>query len=173
MKRVLALVSSLILLGASSAYAAPVSSSSGKATIAVVNVQQLFQSSPRISNLNKQLQEKFKPRQDKLMTAQKSLQSNMEKLKKESPTMSKKAKDELQGKISKEQTVLAKDAADFQQDLNKEQGKVMKDVLAQLNAVISTIAKSKDYTLVLDSQAVIYAADKADITSQVSKEFNK
>ena len=107
------------------------------------------------------------------MTSQKSLQGDMEKLKKESPTMSKKDQETLKNKITKEQTTLAKEAADFQQDLNKEQGKVMKDVLAQLNSVIAKIAKSKDFTLVLDSQAVIYAADKADITSQVSKEFDK
>jgi len=173
MKKVLALVSSIILLGASSVYAAPAANSTGKATIAVVNVQQLFQNSPRIADLNKKLQEKFKVRQEKLMTSQKSLQGDMEKLKKESPTMSKKDQETLKNKITKEQTTLAKEAADFQQDLNKEQGKVMKDVLAQLNSVIAKIAKSKDFTLVLDSQAVIYAADKADITSQVSKEFDK
>lgn len=172
MKRVLALVSSLLLLGATQVYAADQTTTSGQPTIAVVNVQQLFQSSPKIADLNKQLQDKFKSRQEKLMAAQKSLQDELDKFKKESPTMNAKDKDTLQKKISGDQQNLSKDAASFQQDLNKEQNKVMKGVLSQLNDIISSIAKKSNYQLVLDSQAVIYAADSADITKQVSKEFD-
>lgn len=172
MRKALAVVSSLLLMSATQVYAADAVASSSQPTMAVVNVQQLFQSSPKIADLNKQLQAKFKPRQEKLMASQKSLQDAMEKFKKESPTMSSKDKDALQKKIADDQSMLAKDAAAFQQDLNKEQSKVMKGVLAQLNAVIASIAKKSNYSLVLDSQAVIYAADSVDITKQVSKEFD-
>ena len=48
----------------------------------------------------------------------------------------------------------------------------MKNVLAQLNDVISSIAKKQGYTMVLDAQAVIFAGEGADITKQVSKEFD-
>ena len=34
-------------------------------------------------------------------------------------------------------------------------------------------AKKNNYTLVLDAQAVVYAADSADITKQVAGEFDK
>jgi len=166
MKKFLAILSSILLVGiAAEAYAAD-------PTIAVVNVQQLFQQSPKIAALNKQLQATFKPRQEKLLSAQKALQGEVDKYKKESPTMSQSAKDAMQKKITADQASLAKDAAAFQQDLNKEQSKVMKSVLAQLNNVISGIAKKHSYSLVLDSQAVIYAADSADITKEVSKEFD-
>jgi outer membrane protein len=171
MKRVLALVGSLLLLGATQVYAADQTTASGP-SIAVVNVQQLFQSSPKIADINKQLQDKFKSRQDKLMAAQKSLQAELDKFKKESPTMSAKDKDAMQKKITDDQQNLSKDAASFQQDLNKEQNKVMKGVLSQLNDIIAGIAKKNSYQLVLDSQAVIYASDSADITKQVSKDFD-
>lgn len=169
MKKALALIGSILIMGATQVYAADTSAQS---TIAVVNVQQLFQSSPKIADLNKQLQDKFKSRQDKLMAQQKALQDNMDKFKKESPTMSQKAKDDLQTKINNDQASLAKDASAFQQDLNKEQTKVMKNILAQLNDVIASIAKKNSYSMVLDSQAVIYASDSADITKQVSKEYD-
>lgn len=169
MKKVLAIFSSIVMMGvAAQAYAADLSNQ----TIAVVNVQQLFQQSPKISDLNKQLQGKFKPRQEKLITAQKALQTEVEKYKKEMPTMSQKDKDAMQKKIADDQSVLAKDASSFQQELSKEQNNVMKSVLAQLNEVISGIAKKNNYALVLDSQAVIYAADSVDITKQVSKDFD-
>ena len=171
MKKVLAIFSSFLIMGAvaTQAYAADPAQ---PMTIAVVNVQQLFQQSPKIANLNKQLQSKFNARRDKLVSQQKTLQGELDKYKKESATMSQKDKDSLKQKVTDDQANLAKEAAAFQQDLGKEQNAIMKNVLAQLNGIISTIAKKNNYTLVLDSQAVIYSSDSADITKQVSKEFD-
>ena len=171
MKKVLALVSSILLVSGTSAFAADTTVATP--TIAVVNVQQVFQQSPKIADLNKKLQNEFKGRQDKLIASQKSLQDEMDTFKKESPTMSQKDKDSMQKKISDDQASLQKDAGAFQQDLNKEQGKIMKGVLAQLNGIISGIAKKNNYSMVLDAQAVIYAVDAADITKDVAKEFDK
>ena len=86
--------------------------------------------------------------------------------------MSQKDKDAMQKKINTDQANLSQEATSFQQDLGKEQNKVMKGVLAQLNDIISSIAKKNSYSLVLDSQAVIYSSDSVDITKQVSKEFD-
>lgn len=171
MKKMLAIFSSLLLIGATQAFAADTTTTT-QSTIAVVNVQQLFQQSPKIADLNKQLQTKFKARQDKLVTLQKSLETEKEKYRKESPTMAEKDKTALQKKITDDQSALAKEAVAFQKDLNAEQGKVMKNVLSQLNDVISGLAKKNNYSMVLDSQAVIYSADSSDITKQVAKEFD-
>lgn len=170
MKKALALVSSMVLIGgAQAAFAAD----APQPNIAVVNVQQVFQQSPKIAELNKKLQNQFKPRQDKLVAAQKTLQDELDKFKKESPTMAQKDKDALQKKIVDDQSNLAKEASAFQQDLSKEQSKIMKGVLADLNEIISGIAKKDGYTMVLDSQAVIFATDSSDITKEVSKDFDK
>jgi outer membrane protein len=171
MKKALALVSSILFIGASSAYAAD-AAKSPLGTIAVVNVQQVLQQSPKIADINKKLQDQFKSRQQKLLAEQKSLQDEMDKFKQESPTMNQKDKDSTQKKIADEQSGLVKQVTAFQQDLNKEQSKQMQGVLGQLNGIISTLAKKNDYALVLDSQAVIYAKDSSDITKQVAKEFD-
>ncbi|MBV8801626.1 MAG: OmpH family outer membrane protein [Gammaproteobacteria bacterium] len=170
MKKVLAILGSIFLISSLPAYAADTAATP---SIAVVNVQQLFQTSPKIAELNKQLQAKFKPRQDKLVAAQKSLQAELDNYKKESSTMSQKDRDALQKKIGDDQSTLQTDANAFQQDLNKEQSKIMKGVLAQLNEIISGLAKTSNYQFVLDSQAVIFAADGADITKQVQEAFDK
>ncbi len=169
MKKIVAVLSSFVLM----AVAANGFADATPPTLAVVNVQQIFQQSPKIADLNKKLQAEFKGRQEKLVAAQKSLQEELDKFKKESPTMTQKNKDTLQKKIVDDQASLSKDATAFQQDLSKEQNKIMKGVLSTLNDIISGIAKKNNYTLVLDSQAVIYAADSADITKQVAKEFDK
>ena len=174
MKKVLAVMGSALLVGGmslvgmSSAYAADAAAP----TVAVVNVQQIFQQSPKIADLNKQLQNQFKGRQEKLIAAQKSLQDEVDQFKKESPTMSQKDKDALQKKIVDDQSSLSKDASAFQQDLSKEQNRIMKGVLSQLNTIVTGIAKDNHYTMVLDAQAVIFAADGVDITKQVAKQFD-
>lgn len=170
MKKVLAVVGSALLMIGTQAYAAD---SSTTPVIAVVNVQQIFQQSPKIQSLNKKLQAEFKGRQEKLVAQQKTLQDELDNFKKESPTMSKTDKDSMQKKIADDQSNLSKDANAFQQDLNKEQSRMMKSVLGDLNGIISGIAKKNNYTLVLDSQAVVYAADSADITKQVASDFDK
>lgn len=162
-------VSSMLLVGGAEAYAA----SSDQPSVAIVNVQQIFQQSSKIASLNKKLQGDFKGRQDKLIAAQKSLQDEMDQLKRESATMSKKDRDAMQKKIADDQASLSKDATAFQQDLSKEQGKIMKGVIGDLNGIVSSIAKKNSYSLVLDAQAVVYAADSTDITKQVENEFDK
>lgn len=173
MKKMLALVSSILLVSGTQAFSAQeTTTQTSQTNIAVVNVQQVFQQSPKIAELNKKLQNDFKSRQEKLVAAQKSLQNELDKFKKESVTMNQKDKDSLQKKIVDDQNNLSKDATAFQQDLSKEQGRIMKDVLGQLNEIISSLAKKNSYTLVLDSQAVIYANESTDITKQVAKEFD-
>lgn len=171
MKKVLALVSSILLIGGTQAYAADAAKSQ-LGTIAVVNVQQVLQQSPKIADINKKLQDQFKGRQQKLLAQQKSLQDETDKFKQESPTMSAKDKDSTQKKIAADQADLVKEVTAFQQDLNKEQNKQMQSVLSQLNTIITDLAKKNDYSLVLDSQAVIYAKDSSDITKDVAKSFD-
>lgn len=173
MKKILALVSSLFLMSSVQAYAADAATAAPvTSNIAVVNVQQILQQSPKIADINKKLQDQFKPRQQNLLAQQKSLQDEMDNFKKNSATMSDKDKEAAQKKLNDEQADLVKKVTAFQQDLNKEQNKQMQSVLSQLNEIISGIAKKNSYSLVFDSQAVIYAKDGTDITKDVAKQFD-
>ncbi len=58
--------------------------------VAVVNVQQVLQQSPRVAEVSKKLEGEFKNRQAKINDEQKSLQDELDKFKKESPTMTQK-----------------------------------------------------------------------------------
>lgn len=140
--------------------------------VAVVNVQQVLQQSPRVAELSKKLESQFKDRQAKINDQQKSLQDELDKLKKEGPTMSQKDRDAKQKKIATDRADLVKQVVGYQQDLQKEQNKIMQGILNDLNGIVSNIAKSQNLSLVLDSQAVIYGAGN-DITKDVADKFNK
>ena len=141
--------------------------------VAIVNVQDVLQKSPRVNAISKKLESDFKARQTKISDEQKSLQNELDKFKKDSTTMSQKEKDSMQKKITNDKADLVKQVVAYQQDLQKEQQKVMQGILKDLNGIVTKIAKSQNYTLVLDSQAVIFAADGSDITKDVAAQFNK
>ncbi len=171
MKKIFIFLSSILLVAASQAYAADTAAQANK--VAVVNVQQVLLQSPRVAKVNTKLQDQFKPRQEKLTAQQKSLQEELDKFNKESATMSQKDRDATDKKIADEKAMFLKDAGAFQKQVSEEQNKAMQTILAQLNKIISEMAKKNDYSLVLDSQAVVYASDATDITKLVAKDFNK
>ena len=140
--------------------------------LAVVNVQQILQQSSRVSDLSKKLENRFKPRQQKLNEEQAKLQSKIEQFKKESPTMAASDKDALQKKIDGDRNSLVKQVVAYQQELNKEQNKVMQELLGDVNSIVAEIANKNNYSMVLDSQALVYAPSTVDITKQVSEKFN-
>lgn len=140
--------------------------------VAVVNVQQVLQQSPRVAALSKNLEAQFKGRQTSIGDQQTALQGEMDKYKKDAPTMSQADKASMEKKISTDRADLVKKVVAYQQDLQKEQNKIMQGILGDINGIVSGIAKNQSYNLVLDAQAVIYAADGADITADVAKQFN-
>lgn len=171
-KKIGILVSALLLVGSVQVCQAADAGTAPQMKVAVVNVQQVLQQSPRVAELSKKLEAQFKARQTKINDEQKALQDELDKFKKDSPTMAQKDRDAMQKKIGNDRSVLVKEVVAYQQDLQKEQNKIMQGILNDLNSIVSTIAKAQGYSLVLDSQAVIYATDGNDITKDVAKQFN-
>lgn len=169
-KKVGILASALLVAAGMSVASAQGAAAGGK--VAIVNVQQVLQNSPRVTALSKKLEDQFKDRQTKLNDQQKSLQDEVDKFKKDSPTMSQKDRDATEKKITTERTDLVKQVVAYQQDLQKEQNKIMQGILADLNGIVSSIAKQSSYDLVLDAQAVVYTANGTDITKTVAEKFN-
>lgn len=166
MKKVSLLVGSIALVtGMSVCQAADLN-------VAVVNVQQVLQQSPRVAAMSKKLEGQFKDRQTKINAEQKTLQDQVDAFNKESPTMSDSQRNSTQKKLTDERSDLVKQVVAYQQDLQKEQGKVMQNILGDLNSVVTGIAKAQNYNLVLDSQAVVYPGSSTDITKDVAKQFN-
>src|SRR3990167_8145441 len=168
MKKLGVFVTAILLMGASQLGMAADKVTDSSLKVAVVNVQQVLQQSPKVVQLTKKLENEFKPRQQKINDQQKALEAQLESFKKESLTMSQKDKDATQKKISDERANLLKQVVAYQQDLSKEQNKIMRDILSNLNSVVSNLAKKDNFNLVLDSQAVIYSSNGTDLTKDVA-----
>src|SRR3990167_1294112 len=76
--------------------------------IAVINVQQVLQQSPKVAAVSKKLESDFKDRQAKIGDEQKVLQDELEKFKQTAATISQKDRDVLQKKSTTDRAELVK-----------------------------------------------------------------
>ncbi|HEV2614163.1 MAG TPA: OmpH family outer membrane protein [Gammaproteobacteria bacterium] len=166
MLKMLKVVLPALLLSASvSAFAAPADTAAPK--IGIFDMQQMMQSSPLVDQLNKKLQEQFKPRQDKIAAMEKNLGDEINKLNDSSSKLTNEDRTKLKDKIVSDRSSYQAMAKSYQEDLSKAQNEAMQKLMAQLQSAVGQVAAKDGYTLVVQKGAVLYSDPKADVTSQV------
>ena len=137
--------------------------------IKVIDMQQVLQKAPQIAVINEQLTKQFKPRQEKIVSEQKALQTDVTKLNKDSTVMSSSERNALQEKITKNREALEKEILSFQRDLSTAQNQSLKIFNNKLNSVVGDVAKKDQTDLVILRAGVLYQKEAAnlDITQQV------
>lgn len=167
MKKSVILASALLAMAfTGQAVAAP-------SSVGVVNVAQILQSSKKVEDATKMIQDKFAKRQETIKAQQDDLQASMGQLKKDGAVMKSEDKKKLEEKIEGQRKKLLSDIGVFQKELSEEQNASMKRIFGELNKVVEHVAHADKLDVVFDSQFVVYAGDKQNITEQVKKEFNK
>jgi outer membrane protein len=141
--------------------------------VGVIDLQQIIQKAPQVATINAQLNKQFKPRQDKILSTQKDLQAETDKLERNSATMSVTDRNKLQDQVMADRSSMQEMVVAFQRDLTAAQNQGMQSFMTQLNTVINSIAKVGNYNLILQRAAAPYADSGLDITSQVLQALNK
>ncbi len=141
--------------------------------LGVVDLQQVMQKSTQITTINNQLTKQFQPRQQKILAAQKSLQTEIEQLNRNSATMTETDRNKLQDQVIADRANVQGMMLAFQRDVNTAQNEAMKKFMAQLNTIVSNIAKAGNYDLVLQRAGIPFVKNELDITSQVVDGLNK
>jgi len=158
------LVIIILLFSASLAYA--------EQKIAFVNQAKLLQKAPQAEAARSKLQKEFAKRDKSLVSMQKQLQSNSEKLQKDAAILSSAELNKLKRKITLLRRDLERDKSAFKEDLsirqNEELVKLQKSVLKS----IQTIAEKENYDLII-SEGIIYASKKIDITDKILAQLKK
>ena len=141
--------------------------------IGVLDMQQIMQKSSQVQAINHQLENQYKPRQMKIIAAQKELRSEVERFRQNSTTMSSKDRDQAQKKVAQDNDNLNRMVASFQQDLGNAQNQGRKKLFADLNAAIRQVAAQGKYNMILLRGSLLYADDNLNVTDAVMKILNK
>ena len=140
--------------------------------IAFVNQAKLLQKAPQAESARNKLQKEFAERDSALVSLQKNIQKNTEKLQKDAAILSEAELNKLKRKITLLRRDLERDKAAFKEDLslrqNEELVKLQKSVLKSIQA----IAQAEKYDLII-SDGVIYASKQIDITDKILSQLKK
>ncbi|MBP9725912.1 MAG: OmpH family outer membrane protein [Gammaproteobacteria bacterium] len=140
--------------------------------VAVVQIAKVLHDSPQVKKDVDQLKTQFKKDQDAIQVKQDALQKKIDVLNKNEPVMSAADKAKTEKELAEERQALIKEIGDFQKKLTAAQKSMMDVVFKELNEVIQTVAKERHFSVVLDSQFVLYAVPTQDITAEVEKAFD-
>jgi outer membrane protein len=135
--------------------------------IGVVDVQTVMQKSADYQQLNTQLQNKFKPRQDKLMATKKSIQTEIQDFSKNQAVLKPEEQAKLKNKIIGEQQNYEAQVESFRNDIGQEKNKSMQQFMEKVQTAVNSVAKQGQYNFVLYRAAVPYMESSTDVTQQV------
>ena len=136
--------------------------------VGVIDMQQIFQSSPQVNKINGDLNKQFSPQRDKIVAMGRTLEADIKKLNRDQSVMDKTSLGQLKDKITKEEQTLRTAQGEFQQALMAAQNKAMEAFMTQLNKVVTQVAEKKELQMVLPKTVVLYAKDSVDITADVA-----
>ena len=149
-------------------------SSAADLKIGYVDIAYILNESPAAKAAQKKLEQEFTPRNKQLEAKAKKINSQKEKLQKESDIMSKDQIVALQRKITKGERDLKRDAVEAQEDFKLRRRDELGKIENRLKEVILAVAESGNYDMIMTNADVTYANDKSsiNITQRVLKKFN-
>lgn len=141
--------------------------------VGVIDLQKIMQKSSEVAAISKDLEKRFKPRQQTILAARKSLQEEAEKLNRNASVMSEGDRTKLQNRIIADRANLQSSEISFQQEVNAAQTKETQKFMQKLRSVLSGVAKNGSYTLIMIKQGLPYVDDKLEITDTVLSALEK
>ncbi|MCL2893474.1 molecular chaperone Skp [Brenneria tiliae] len=138
--------------------------------IAVVNVSSIFQQLPQRETVARQLENEFKGRASELQSLEKDLQTKMQRLQRDSSTMKASDRNRMEKDIMAQREQFSTKAQAFDQDNRRRQMEERNKILSRIQDAVKSVASKEGYDVVIDANAVAYAANAKDITADVLKQ---
>lgn len=138
--------------------------------IAVVNIAEIFQNMPAREVVSKQIENEFKSRTTELQNLEKTLQSRVEKLRRDAAIINQGEREKLEKELIIQRDQFAEKAQKFEEENRRRQMEERNKILRRIQDSIKSIAVKEYYDVVIDSNAIAYAKDIIDITNQVQQQ---
>lgn len=134
--------------------------------VGVVNTLRLLEEAPQAKSAQSDIETEFAPREKELLSLQKSIRKQEDKLGRDSAVMSEKARTKLERDILSKQREFKRTQDEFRDDLNIRKNEVLSRLQRQIQDAIVSMAKEKKYDVIL-GQGVVYSNKSVDVTDMV------
>jgi outer membrane protein len=152
---------------------APAAAGSAPAKIAVINFQNAVLSTAEMQKALKDLQAKFKPRQDVLQKGQQELSDIQTQLNASQGKLSQAGEADLQARGQRKQTQLQRLSDDLTADFESDRDDAVRKTSTRMGELLKKVAEEKGLDLIIDSAAAPYIKTGIEITDQVVAAYDK
>lgn len=136
--------------------------------IGVVDINQVMANTKETAEIKKQLETKYRPKEQSLVELQNNIQEEMKKLQRDNTILTDEQKQKMQQDIIAKRKDFEEKARNFQQEVNQAQNAAMQKLFNKVKGIVDSVAKSEKYDLILQKEAVQFSASDAnDITPKV------
>ncbi len=164
----LIVITFLLALG-QSALAAP---DKAATRVALIKMQEAIKDTKDGKKAEGTLRKEIDDRQKKLQAEGQKIQGMMEELRKQGAVLDEKARAEKEAAIQKLVMGFEESKMRNQQEFQKRDQEISEPIIKKLRSIVSEVAKEKGYTLVIDTNSVVYAETSDDITDEVIKRYD-
>jgi outer membrane protein len=141
--------------------------------IAFVDIQAVAAKIPQSTAMQETIKKEFAPRIEAVSKLEKDISFNIEKLRRDGPTMSEKQQDELKTTVTSQRQQYEQLARPLDEELRARQAEERNKVLALIKAGIDVVAEREKFDLVLNANAAVYAKPEYDISEAVVTQVSK
>ena len=146
-------------------------SASAQTTMALLNVQEAISRTGEGQKLIQQLEQKYRPTQQRLESKQGDVNRMRDQYQKGANTMSEEARRNLARDIQRAETDLQREMEDARGEFAQEQNQLFNSVGQKMMAIIDKYSKDNGYQIVLDisnpQSPVLYAVNEVNITNAI------
>jgi outer membrane protein len=143
--------------------------------IATVDMQHALQTVDAGKKAKAQLEKEFNSKKKELQNEEAAIKKMGEAFKKQAAVMNEEARGKKQAEIQERIMKFQETTGRSQSEIQQKERDLTAPIIGKLRNVISELAKSKGYTVVLEKNenTVLYSQEKDDLTEQVVAAFNK
>ena len=139
--------------------------------IGFVDLAKLSESAPQIKAAQGKIDAEFSSREQELISLQRKLGKQEEKLTKDGAVMSDSERSSLERDILSKRRDLKRSQDEFRDDLNIRKNEMLRQVNIEIGEIIENFARSENYDLIM-AQGVMFASDRVDITELILKKLS-
>lgn len=139
--------------------------------VGFVDLAKLSESAPQIKAAQGKIDAEFSSREKELISLQRKLGKQEEKLTKDGAVMSDSERSSLERDILSKRRDLKRSQDEFRDDLNIRKNEMLRQVNIEIGEIIESFARSENYDLIM-AQGVMFASDRVDITDMILKKLS-
>ncbi len=150
---------------------ASIGTASAQIKLAVINTQKALLDTDELKKDQKEMEAKFKPRQDQMVKIQKELEDIQTQL--NSGKLNELGTQELNTEGQRKQRELQRMQQDLQEDVERERTDIIQRAGTRMQEVVKKLSEEKGLDVVVDSANTVFFKASFEITADATAAYNK